>query len=99
MHFLQAVANVLAEAILGKGVQDDLRRAGDRERELREELEAHSRVVVAAQEAERRRIARELHDEVGQALTGLALSLANLEREAPPDLRASLAEAISELWQ
>jgi signal transduction histidine kinase len=93
VHFLQAVANVLAEAILGKGVQDDLRRAGDRERELREELEAHSRVVVAAQEAERRRIARELHDEVGQALTGLALSLANLERAAPPDLRASLAEA------
>jgi len=44
-------------AILGKVVQDDLRRAGDRERELREELEAHSRVVVAAQEAERRRIA------------------------------------------
>lgn len=93
VHFLQAVANVLAEAILGKGVQDALRRAGDRERELREELEAHSRVVVAAQEAERRRIARELHDEVGQALTGLALSLANLERAAPPDLRASLAEA------
>jgi signal transduction histidine kinase len=93
VHFLQAVANVLAEAILGKGIQDALRRAGDRERELREELEAHSRVVVAAQEAERRRIARELHDEVGQALTGLALSLANLEREAPPDLRASLAEA------
>jgi signal transduction histidine kinase len=93
VHFLQAVANVLAEAIVGKGIQDALRRAGDRERELREELEAHSRVVVAAQEAERRRIARELHDEVGQALTGLALSLANLEREAPPDLRASLAEA------
>ena len=93
VHFLQAVANVLAEAILGKEVQQALRRAGDRERELREELEAHSRVVVAAQEAERRRIARELHDEVGQALTGLALSLANMERAAPPDLRASLAEA------
>ncbi|HWD09311.1 MAG TPA: GAF domain-containing protein [Actinomycetota bacterium] len=93
VQFLQAVANVLAEAIVGKSVQDALRRAGDRERELREELEAHSRVVVAAQEAERRRIARELHDEIGQALTGLALSLASLERVAPPELRTALADA------
>ena len=93
IKFLQGIANVLGEAIAGKSVQDALRRAGDRERELREDLEAHSRVVVAAQEAERRRIARELHDEVGQALTGLALSLANLERQAPADLRAGLERA------
>jgi signal transduction histidine kinase len=93
VHFLQAVANVLAESIVGKSIQEALRRAGDRERELREELEAHSRVVVAAQEAERRRIARELHDEIGQALTGLALSLASLERAVPAELRTALADA------
>jgi len=35
--------------------------------------------AIAAQEAERARIGRELHDEVGQALTGVALELQGLE--------------------
>ena len=34
-----------------------------------------SRRLVALQEAERREISRELHDEVGQVLTGLMLML------------------------
>ncbi len=34
--------------------------------------------ITAAQEAERQRIARELHDEIGQTLTGLALGLRGL---------------------
>jgi signal transduction histidine kinase len=36
---------------------------------------------VEAQENERRSIARELHDEVGQALTGVRVELANLSRK------------------
>ena len=38
--------------------------------------------VIAAQEAERRRVALELHDEVGQALTGLMLQLKSASESA-----------------
>jgi PAS domain S-box-containing protein len=43
-------------------------------------LQALSRRLVETQEVERRRIARELHDEVGQLLTGLRLLLVNERR-------------------
>jgi signal transduction histidine kinase len=51
------------------------------------------RRVVAAQELERARLARELHDETGQALTSILLGLKSLE-DAPAgdDGRAALAE-------
>jgi signal transduction histidine kinase len=42
----------------------------------REQLQALSRRLLHTQETERRAIARELHDEIGQLLTGLSLTLA-----------------------
>jgi len=55
-------------------------------------LEAESR---NAEEQERRRIGRELHDEAGQSLLLLRLHLEMLEREAPECQRAALGEARS----
>jgi len=72
-----------------KDLEHDLRKREQRHREslaesdrLREQLRRLSRQVLSAQEDERKRISRELHDVIAQALTGINLRLANLKREA-----------------
>jgi signal transduction histidine kinase len=64
----------------------------------RERLKTLARKVVFAQEEERRRISSELHDEAGQALTALSISLklhaADIE-DAPPEVRKKLNDTIA----
>jgi two-component system, NarL family, sensor histidine kinase UhpB len=57
-----------------------------------ERLEATGR-VLAAQEAERLRIARELHDHVGQELTAVLLLLSRVQSRAPADVREAVLDA------
>jgi two-component system sensor histidine kinase UhpB len=47
--------------------------------------------AIAAQEAERHRIAQELHDQVGQSLTVVLLGLKQVEQRAPAELAEELA--------
>jgi PAS domain S-box-containing protein len=58
-----------------------------------EELRTLSRRLVQIQEEERRAIARELHDEVGQSLTVLKLLLDRTKRIPPENIESTLAEA------
>ncbi len=58
---------------------------------LAEERRAGDARALAAQEAERHRIAQELHDEVGQSLTVVLLGLKQVESRAPADLVEDLA--------
>ncbi len=57
------------------------------------QLQALSRRLLEVQEQERRAFARELHDEIGQALTGLEFTLAR-SRVLPP---AQIGETIAEM--
>lgn len=57
---------------------------------LEAERRESGRRMLAAQEEERRRIARELHDEVGQSIAALTLELGRLAGKAPGDVAADL---------
>jgi PAS domain S-box-containing protein len=61
-----------------------------------EDLQRLSAQLMNAQEAERKRISRELHDELGQALTAMRINLASLESELLPTLPAANGEALVE---
>ena len=65
----------------------DLQAVRLREAQRREALRGELlRRVVAAQEAERQRIARELHDETGQALTAIGLGLRGISTTLRQDV-------------
>jgi two-component system sensor histidine kinase UhpB len=61
-------------------------------RRIEDERRRSGRLVLRAQEEERRRLARDLHDEVNQALTAILLRLQALSAEAPPELDDEINE-------
>lgn len=85
-QLVPAVHRVLREA----ESQAERRRAEERLRESHEQLRALSIYLQYVREEERTRIAREVHDELGQALTGLKLDLAWVSGRLPRSQRPLL---------
>ena len=65
----------------------------DEVRAGKERMQSLSRRLVDVQEAERRSLARELHDEIGQTLTGLNLILRTLPRQPGERMNQALNRA------
>jgi len=90
-----------AGAFLGyRGVGRDVteRRHADRaQRENERRIRALLRRLTATQEAERRRIAADLHDFVGQNLTALGIALETLRGKTPGGANASTFDELEEL--
>ena len=74
---------------------EEVRRLQRSFRRMLERLEAERRrsasAALEAQEQERTRVARDLHDEVNQSLTGLVLRLEAVRAKAPPELADEIA--------
>lgn len=70
-----------AEESLTKS-QQHYRQLLERSRLMQEQLRRLSRQILLAQEGERKKISRELHDDIAQTLTGINVHLEGLSKEA-----------------
>jgi two-component system sensor histidine kinase UhpB len=59
-------------------------------------LQRLSSQLINAQEAERGRLSRELHDEIGQALTAIKINLESIHKEIPHELSGDTGESFKE---
>lgn len=92
------VVEVEGKKYIGVIIRDitERRRAEEELRASREQLRALTARLAEAEETERRRLARELHDQVGQNLTALNLNLKILETQLPREVTAKLSARLTD---
>ena len=89
-NFLQTISNVLATAIERAQAEGVLRSANQALRRL-------SRQLLQVQEDERRVIARDLHDEIGQSLTAIKLNVERAQRTQDRAARTRIMQDCSQI--
>jgi PAS domain S-box-containing protein len=75
----------------------ELKQAEEALSESERRLRFLSSKLLSAQEEERKQISLELHDEMGQALTAIGISLKEIEEELPSDLYSTIGENLSDI--
>ncbi|HEX3186229.1 MAG TPA: PAS domain S-box protein [Pyrinomonadaceae bacterium] len=89
---IEISSRLILEAGVPVGVQGCIRDISEK-RKAQEAERNYSRRVIEAQEAERRRISRELHDQVGQILTAVKMNLHALQHKCTqPEILVSINE-------
>ncbi len=83
-----ALATVLRLRVLERRTEQQRTQALHAEQQMR----SLSQQLVAAQEEERKKLSRELHDHVGQMLTALRMELGRVERMSGEEQRHSVGE-------
>jgi PAS domain S-box-containing protein len=92
---VEVSSRLIVENGLPIGVQGCVRDISERQR-VQEAARTYSRRLIEAQEAERRRISLELHDQVGQILTAVKMNLHALRKSSSrPEILASIEENLS----
>ena len=90
LHLAESVGAQISGAIANARLYEQLELERERLRQL-------TMRVISEEEEERHRVSRELHDEAGQALTALKISLGLVQSDMPDDegaLRDTLASAV-----
>lgn len=92
--FKSPVFDAAGKVIGTTGLARDItlrRQLQDEQRRSREQLRALAAHVESVREQERVRIAREIHDELGQSLTCMGMDLAFLDKQIDPDNKEASA--------
>jgi signal transduction histidine kinase len=93
----ERTAELLAANKLMKKMLDEGKRAEERITKSRERLRNLTRRLQSLLEEERTRMAREIHDELGQALTALKLDLSSIRRSLLSDGLAEQSAKVQEI--